>query len=166
MPVFLPPSIMSYDGPATGTRVSPNNMTSNVLPAPFVASSSANSGGAAWNAYDGLAGGTNIWFASVCPQWNQLDFGQITQIGSYTYQFRTDSTDVAPAAWTIQGSNTGAFTGEQTTVDSQTGQTFAQSQARTYTLSQPAAFRFYRMTITASTGTNGALIGDLTYFAP
>lgn len=149
-------------------RVSPNNMTSNVLPAPFVASASRSDINAPWNAYDGsVADPAGVWYASGLPNWNQLDFGTATAVGSYTIQHRAaGGADVYPAAWTIKGSNTGAFTGEEVTVDTQSGQVFSVSQTRTYTLSSPVSYRYLRITITASGGTVGALLGELTYFSP
>lgn len=62
----------------------------------------------------------------------------LTSGGDYAY---------APSAWTFEGSNDGS---SWTTLDTRSGQTFANGEVKTYTVAAPASFVYYRLNITAS----------------
>jgi hypothetical protein len=53
-----------------------------------------------------------------------------------------------PSDFTIEGSNTGAFGGEETTLDTQTNETFTDGQSKVYDFSNANAYKFYRINIT------------------
>ena len=109
---------------AAGVKWPQADLTSNVLPSPYVASASSvlNATNEPFNAFNGTPFSTaGTWHsgASAVPGWIQIDLGSSVAL-SYI--------DCAPANlvsllagyflldFTLQGSNTGAFAGEQQTV--------------------------------------------------
>jgi F5/8 type C domain len=132
------------------TLISPNNMTADNAPSPYVASASSEySGEAAWEAFDGVL--TNYWLGSSgLPAWLEIDLGTAQVVGSYSIQ--ADSVNplplaAMPAAWTLQGSNDGTT---WNIVDAQEGQpAWASSELRTFTCHvETAAYRYFRVYIT------------------
>jgi hypothetical protein len=116
-------NIRFYSGAGQTGTAYPTNMTSGTAPSPFVATASyyyTPSGDtyAPWKAFDNNAGSW-VWFLGRNPasllatDWVQIDMGSNTAISSlsvgawYTIQ---------PTQFQILASNTGAFSGEETTV--------------------------------------------------
>jgi len=130
------------------TLISPNNMTSNSAPAPFVASaSSAYPGGyEAFNAFDSSA---TIWSSSVgaLPEWIQIDLGSSQTVSNYSVQTRTGVAYHQWTAWTLDGSDNGS---SWTTVDTRTDSAGAAGETRFYDLASPETYRYWRWTITNS----------------
>ncbi|MDQ3815092.1 MAG: discoidin domain-containing protein, partial [Armatimonadota bacterium] len=84
--------------------------------------------------------------------WIQYDFGAgVTQtIKRYSVASAFDVPGRDPKDWEFQGSNDGST---WTTLDTQNNQTFDQRfQMKTYTVASPAAYRYYRLNITANNG--------------
>jgi hypothetical protein len=150
-----------YDGPAVvlGTRVSPDNMTSNVLPAPFAASalSEFDGGHLAYTAFN--SGANAFWAAgnlSVLPQWLKIDLGSAVAASKYTMQSRTDAVVNQPTAWTLEGSlNNSTWT----VADTRTGiaTVGAGSVMGPFVMATPGTYRYWRWTFTA------ALTGSAAY---
>src|SRR5581483_8805729 len=64
-----------------------------------------------------------------------------------------------PKDWQFQGSNDGT---DWTTLDTQTGQTFpVRSYEIEYALAKPAAYRYFRLNVTANNGDNNLHIADI-----
>jgi hypothetical protein len=128
------------------------------------ATASANGNGVegAAQAFDGNTG--TKWFNSYAAPigWVQYDFGTgLTQtIKRYAVASANDVPGRDPKDWQFQGSNDGSI---WTTLDTQSGQTFAtRYQMNTYTVSSPAAYRYYRLNITANSGdTSSTQISEL-----
>ncbi len=142
------------------TRVSPNNMTSNTAPSPFVVSASAALAGyEAWKAFDNTA--TTVWYAGASlPQWLQIDLNTAAGISAYKLRFRNDGAGAVgyPTAWTLQGSNDGSGF---TVIDTQTGApAWSVNEQRSYTLAAPQTYRYYRLNFTAGESSL-ALIGEV-----
>lgn len=99
--------------------------------------------GSKW--FNGNAGATG---------WLQCDFGSgFTQtIKRYVVISANDASDRDPKDWQFQGSSDGS---NWTTLNTQSGQTFTNRyQANTYPIASPAAYRYYRLNITANNGSS------------
>lgn len=151
---------MSY---IKGADFAPKNMTSDVLPSPYVAIKSTELATfEAYKAFDGiLTNGGHYWLTAL----NQpvgyigIDIGSGNTKKLYSYKVYVHSNaggepNRTPKNWTFEGSNTGAWGGEQTTLDTQTNQTgWASGEGREFTLSSPsAAYRYFRLNISANNG--------------
>ena len=129
---------------SNGTTYPTANMTSNTTPSPLVASASGSTFGAPYNAFDGTAGDSNRWISTTtAPFWVQVDLGSGNEIIIDGYRIAPDnatSIGYYPTKWKIEGSNTGSFSGEQTTlVNQQTGvyTGWANSTLREFTVTYP-----------------------------
>ena len=108
---------------ADGTEHPSSNMTSNSAPSPLVASAStANASYAAYGAFSGTnTGAANTgWIATSTAGYLQIDLGAGNEIVLDNYSITEgagSATDNGPKTWTIEGSNTGDFTGEEEVLD-------------------------------------------------
>lgn len=141
------------------------NMSSNNLPAPFVASSNntLSVDHQAWHAFsaDDVPG---YWATPGTTGWVQIDFGKVVPVNSYkliaadaAINPDTSTPDLLKGtvnSWILQGSVDGITFVE---LDRQTGITPAIWQART--ISKPIFttqyYRYYRITVTANNGNTG-----------
>lgn len=104
----------------TGTAYPPT-MTANNAPAPYVISSSHEyTGYAAWEAFDAGSGVGSGWWnlaqpGGYDPAWIAVDMGTPQILTSYTVRWPAASYKNATTI-TIQGSNTGAWAGEETNI--------------------------------------------------
>ena len=123
------------------------------------ASSSIGAGFEAWRAFDKViangTGGAGTWISnSTTTGYLQYQFGSAKTIGSYTLTSANAFAARMASAWTLKGSATGAFAGEETTLDTRSGESSwtAGGQTRSYTIASPASFTYYRLTVTANNG--------------
>jgi hypothetical protein len=94
-------------------------MTGNSAPSPLVASADSETGGyEAYKAFDGNAGTRFTSGAGAHPHYLSLDLGSGNGILPNRVRFGvfTQSLDRTPKDFTILGSNTGSFAGEETTL--------------------------------------------------
>jgi F5/8 type C domain len=112
-PVLASPTLAAG---AVVVRISPNNMTSNTTPAPYVISGSSDFG-AGLEIFHAFSTGQS-WAQLAPPQWLRIDLGSTKTITSYSIQSRIDSLAHQPTAWTLQGSNDNST---WTTVDTRSG---------------------------------------------
>lgn len=117
-------------------------------------------------------GTTGSWYAHTGSfnntGWIGQDFGSGNSkaINSYRILMATGSSSFAPKDWTIEASNTGAFSGEEVTLDTRTGETswtLATSSNygsawNEYTFTNSTAYRYWRINITANNGHGTYLI--------
>jgi hypothetical protein len=137
---------------------------------------SANSGSAtegAAKAFDQNPG--SKWFNANLGTtgWVQYDFGTslTPTIKRYSVSAGSDVPGRDPKDWQFQGSSDGST---WTTLDTQTTQAFAiRYQAHAYSIASPAAYRYYRLNITANNGdatglqfAELSLLSDLGYTIP
>lgn len=127
-------------------------------------SASTENGGAAWRA--GNKNTTDGWGSgSGLPQWIKVAFGSAKNLGSYSIQAQTGTPTSAPKSWVLQASATGAFAGEEVTVDTQSGIIFSASEIKSFELAVAANYQYFRLYITenySGNGTNGIAIYELT----
>ena len=97
------------------------------------------------------------------PHFVQVDLGVATTFGSYSLTYDNNQ---MPGAWTLQGSNTGSFSGEQTVVDTRNGQTPVAASTVTYNFAK-ATFRYLRWVFTQpSTAAQSISLEDIALFSP
>ncbi|MDR3563312.1 MAG: hypothetical protein P4N59_18020 [Negativicutes bacterium] len=137
-------------------------MTSNNQNGYVVSASSLYS--AAYDAYkafnkSNVAGDFWETASGVVTGWVKVQFPSAKTITKYRLSCPPDSgwTAVMPRIWTMEGSNTGAFSGEQTIVDARTETGWILSGTIEYSIQFPAAFLYYRLSITANNGHASAL---------
>ena len=87
------------------------------------------------------------------------DFGESTTIDGYRILFNYNGGSY-PKAWTFDGSDDGA---SWTVLDAQTGQTFTLGSWKTYALGNAGAYRYYRLNVTATSGSNKLHISELEF---
>ena len=128
-----------------------------------------------WQAFDKVVPATDVatgWTSAngSTTGWLQYQFATPKLIGSYTIQAHHQSFGIgrAPRDWTLQGSDTGAFAGEQVVLDTRSSQTaWALREIRTFTISDPQVFTYYRIVITSNNGDAQYLhIGEMTLVSP
>jgi hypothetical protein len=131
------------------------NVAVNGTPTASANGSSSTEGAA--QAFDGT---TNTkWFNANAGTtgWIQCDFGagNAQTIKRYTVASANDVPGRDPKNWQLQGSNDDSA---WTTLDTQSNQTFANRwQTNTYTVASLAAYRYYRLNITANNGDTAGL---------
>ena len=96
--------------------------------------------------------------------WLQYDFGPgVTRtITRYTVGSAMDVPERDPKDWQFQGSKDGST---WTTLDTQSDQAFStRFEMKRYKIASPAAFRFYRLNITANNGAKGMHVAEIGLF--
>ncbi|ABM33247.1 discoidin domain-containing protein [Paracidovorax citrulli] len=115
------------------------------------ASDSAGNAANARSAFD--RNSATQWFHPGATGWLQYDLGRVQAVERYVVTSSNDKVQRDPKDWHFQGSNDGAT---WTTLDTRRGQAFAERyEAKTYPIAQPAAYRYYRLDITANNGDGG-----------
>ncbi len=153
---------------AANADIGPHNMTSDVLPVPFVASASSESR-PAWNAFAGL--GTGRWEAvGVTGQYLQLDVGAAWRelVVSYTVRAGSNSLELgqSPKSWTVSGSNDASTFTVFSTVADQAA--WVVNEGRLFFCDSVIGYRYLRITVSAViTPANGfTTIGRLAFYRP
>ncbi len=148
-------------------------MTGYMTPSGMVTASSENVAGGfvryVWAAFDNLIGHSisqNFWQVSLnSPNpptgWLQYEFDQPTIIKAYSLQALADSLGQMPRDWTLIASNTGTFSGEEVTLDSQGGIAFSSSEHKVFNISNSTAYQYYRINVAANTDGDFLLIGEM-----
>lgn len=156
--------IMSSDAPTDQTPA----MTADNAPSPNVVSSSGY-GAPYYNylAFDHVSGGSSAWVTYAASGWLRFDFGSGNEkvITSYSITAANSAiaaTNSAPKNWTIEGSNDGSNYTTLATVTNETG--WSSLEKRTYDITSPGSYRYYRINISANNG-NGTYtsIGEMEY---
>lgn len=146
---------------AVTVRISPNNMTSNTAPAPYVISGSSDFG-AGLEIFHAFSTGQS-WAQIGTPQWLKIDLGSPKALTSYSIQSRIDSLAHQPTAWTLQGSNDDST---WTTVDTRSGIATVAVGAIIGTWTASGTYRYWRFNWTA-TLTNAYVDGAaITMYGP
>lgn len=142
-------------------------MASNTAPSPYVISASAeiNWQNAAWQAFCVPPTNSNGWICQNSTGWIKVDVGAANVFVVKRYTMTANGDTYAPKTWTFEGSNTGAFAGEQTVLDTQTNVAdWTTAEERIYLVTNSVIFRYYRWNITANQGGSWILIRNLQIF--
>jgi hypothetical protein len=160
--------------PSGPVNFAPTNMTSDSAPSPYVASAS-NEYSSSYDAYKCFDGSTSdYWLAepvptSGSPQWIQINLGSSANAKMvYSYSIVGVGSSYQtwmPTAWTLQGSTSGSFSGEQVTLDTRSGYTsWTIGVASTFFCNSPSTtvFQYLRWVITAvNGGSTGVVCGQI-----
>jgi hypothetical protein len=112
------------------------------------ATDSANNPSNAGRAFD--QNSATQWFYAGITGWLQYDLGRTETVQRYTVISSIDKIQRDPKDWQFMGSNDGV---SWTTLDTQSNQAFAQRyQMKSFTVANPASYRYYRLNITANNG--------------
>ena len=99
------------------------------------------------------------WLTFATTGWVAAQLDTPLTVSNYAVTSGNDEPTRDPADWQLQGSNNGT---DWTTVDTQTGQSFAQrGQTVDYTVANPQAFSYYRFNVTANHGADIVQVGEL-----
>jgi len=146
--------------PTFTAEVGPHNMTSNTVPAPFVAAAATHFSPTsdAFAVFSGTGEGVGWIGTGIGTDWLSLDFGSgiLKRITAYTLSVQFQGLNLTrwPKDWTFEGSNNGS---SWTTVDTRTSQTGWYSvnsvgEHRTFAVATPGSYRYYRINISANNG--------------
>jgi hypothetical protein len=106
------------------------------------------------SAFDGDIG--TYWENTNQPSpWLQKDFGSAKTLTSYDIY---PHISYYPTAWTVQGSTDGTA---WTNIDSRASQSWAAWGWKSYTVTSPGSYRFYRWMLTSSSGDNWYIIYEI-----
>lgn len=143
-------------------RASPNDMTANNVPSPYVASASSEYPGG-YEAYRSFNSALDGFWSSVAglPAWIQIDLGSARQVSSYMIQARKGGAYGQWLAWTLAGSPNGS---SWTTVSTISQAAVVGGTVQFFDIT-PASYRYWRWTITSTTGT-AADVGNLALIGP
>lgn len=111
-----------------------------------------------WNTQNGIVTG---WLQYA------FDAGVTKVVDSYSIKARTsgDFATASPKTWTFLGSNTGAFGGEETTLDTRTNvPAWSAGEERTYSFANTTGYRYYRWNITLNQGGTQLNINEVQMF--
>jgi len=114
-----------YTGAGQTSTAYPANMTSGVLPSPYVVTTNYtyNATYSPWKAFDSSTTSTSYWtiLSSNGPSaWIVIDLGSAIDVKSMTITAGNNSF-YAPTGFQLYGSSTGAFSGEETLIVTATG---------------------------------------------
>ena len=106
------------------------------------------------------------WLGAVSSSgWWQYQFAAGTTIKYYSINMFVGgdvALNYAPKDWTLKGSNTGAFGGEEVTVDTQTGVTWSADGEKVFDCSgNTTAYNYYRLNITDNGGGSRIAINEV-----
>ena len=150
----------------TSTIDSVPTMTSDTSPSGTVSASGiVSTTYASWKAFaDNGSAGANGWQTSPSfPVWLQYEFATSKVINKYSITPNENELIQSPNSWTIEASNTGTFTGEETVLDTVTNYVFT-SGVKYFTFSNSTPFRYYRINISANNGSGTSVgIGEMKY---
>jgi len=136
-------------------------MTSNTAPAFYIASVStfASASFDAWRAFDSDT--SSRWITNAVPTgWIQLFFGTAQTVKTYSI---TSFIDIrAPKDWTLLGSDTGAFAGEEAVLDTQTGIVFGAVETKYF--SANGSYKYYRLDVTANNGGSNLQVAEVVFY--
>jgi F5/8 type C domain len=137
-------------------------MTANNTPNPFVISAS-NEYYPAYKVFNDLDNPTNNdtgWVVTsptfASPEWLQIDLGQSKVVGKYT--LRTHQPTQGPKNWTFKGSNDNATWFD---LDTQVNASYTTNVKKEFVIASPASYRYYKIEITAMTGTDNLRIEEM-----
>jgi hypothetical protein len=160
-------TVNSLNNTARARDIATPLMTANNAPSPYVAAASsiAGAGVDAWRAFDrNYASGSNFWQAAAgTPQWISMDFGSTIIIDAYTI-FGTSNQSFNTRNWTFEGSNNNV---SWTTLHTVTlpSAIAASGSYSSGSISNPTAYRYYRINISLTGGGNAA-ISELELYQP
>lgn len=136
-------------------------MTSNTTPSGVVSASNNDASFPPWCAMDRNTNTAWITNAGITSAWIQYNPSIAEICVSYSMTTYTSYVVGMPNTWTFEASNTGAFAGEQITLDSQTGITWTNSEKKVFSLSNTDTYAYYRVNVTSVNGDTKVRIAEI-----
>lgn len=138
-------------------------MTSNSAPSPYNATCGSNSLGC--DAYKAFDGDDNTYWGkdSNTSNYLQIYLGSAKTVASYSITSISNFSASMPKKWTFEGSNNGS---SWTILDTRTNETNWGSEIRKYVISNPSAFTYYKINITANNGHGWLAILTMQLYEP
>ena len=147
----------------TSTIIATPAMTSDTTPNGVSSASTVGFAGfEAWKAFDQTSG---VWLTDVTQSgYLQYQFPIITAINEYIIVPTNNAR--SPKTWTLEASNSGAFSGEEIVLDTQTNITDwnAPTPHASFPFSNSTAYLYYRLVVTANNGDTYLGIQELEYY--
>lgn len=155
------------------TLFSPQNMTAASTPSPFVAAAGSffHATQAPYLVFNGSIAAGQYWQSdATSADWLSLDIGSGNSeiLAQYTIiKEIIESGTKMPKDWTMEGSNTGAFAGEEDILDTVTGETgWTTGAQRTFVCDiATTAYRYFRINITDNNGSSHTVMGELLLYS-
>ena len=147
-----------YEYPNSSTTDAIPTMTTDTAPSGTVTYSSQNT---PWDGFESFSNPLSTYFwqtLSGTTGWIGYQFPTATVIDKYTLEADSGLLTRMCKDWTLEASNTGTFTGEETILDTVVGETgWLATTPRTFTFTNSTAYTHYRLVVTAVDG--GTLVG-------
>lgn len=147
----------------------PHNMTSNILPVPYVASASSAAGGnLPYLCFDGLILAGYAWISDLAAtSWLKIDLGanNTHKLDTYDITFATGQPlNYAPRDWTMEGSNNDS---DWDVLDTVTGETaWAANEKRTFECDvKTTSYRYFKLNMSLSNTGSRFSIAELHFWA-
>lgn len=142
------------------------DMTSNTTPSGYTASASSTYDGTImiWNAFDNDP--SSLWIGkrrpdATTPQWVQIQGPSAVRVTRYEVVNRLDGFINSPTAWTLQGSNDG---NTWTVLDTRTDNDNTGGKVRSFSVTSPASYSYYRLNMTGSAISGAPTLADLNLY--
>lgn len=106
----------------------------------------------AWHAFDGIISSdfTNFWESNnELPAWLQYQFSEPKKVKQYTLTCSAKQTDSMASSWQFLGSNDGK---DWTILDQVSNVSWAVGEKKTFNISEPGFYMYYRILATACIG--------------
>jgi len=118
--------------------------------------------GIAASAFDDDIGISTVW-DTPATAWLQVEFAVAAAVSGYSITaFTTETT--APKTWTLSGSDTGVFGGEETLLDTRTDIVFTSAEKKHFAFSNTTAYKYYRFASTVNNGHSQTWIPEFELF--
>lgn len=110
--------------------------------------------------------GATFWQSTgTGTEWIKFDMGSATTLRSMWLTALASYGGYAPTSFTVQGSATGSFSGEEVTLHTVSGATaFNGGERRKYRFTAPGSYRYYRLRMTANNVASYYVLAEVSLF--
>jgi len=127
-------------------------MTSNTAPSGTVSASSASTSGTEYRVFD--KNKTNTWLTTSGQKtgWIQYKFPSMARVNRYGITPQSNALTRSPKKWSLLGSNTGLFNGEEVVLDSRINETSWSAGTKYFDFNNNSEYQYYRLSIEENNG--------------
>jgi len=127
-------------------------MTSNTAPSGTVSASSASTSGTEYRVFD--KNKTNTWLTASGQKtgWIQYKFPSMARVNRYGITPQSSALTRSPKKWSLLGSNTGLFNGEEVVLDSRINETSWSAGTKYFDFNNNSEYQYYRLSIEENNG--------------
>jgi len=161
----VPVSIMDTAADVCDESETINKAYTTELPDDITASTELNASSKAWFVADNKS--NSIWIAFTSGT-EHVQFQYTAAVA--IERLRLTATEPgngggAPKDWTLEASNTGAFAGEETVIDTQTSITWNSGEEKVFSFTNGSTFSYYRLIITSNTSLPNHSLANMMLFS-